>query len=172
MTLSSTKVFGITGWKNSGKTGLVVSLVAQLKARGYRVATIKHAHHTFDVDQPGKDSYRHREAGAEQVLIASRQRWALLHELSDQPEPTLAQLLDKLTPVDIVLVEGFKASPHPKLAVIRPQHNPEPLPDAEPLVAIASDDPVNPADYGCNGPRFALDDTGAICDFIVDYCKL
>ncbi|MGH1469713.1 MAG: molybdopterin-guanine dinucleotide biosynthesis protein B [Cellvibrionaceae bacterium] len=170
------KVFGITGWKNSGKTTLVTSVVKSLSHRGFSVATIKHAHHAFDIDHPGKDSYLHRQAGAQQVLVASKMRWALMHELSENdssnPEPTLDELLLKLTPVDIVIVEGFKRCDHPKLAVIRPDHNPEPLPDESPLVAIASDKKIDPLTYGCSGPLFSLKEIDNIVDFIVEYCSL
>ncbi len=171
------KVFGITGWKNSGKTTLVTGIVKSLSQRGFSVATIKHAHHDFDIDHSGKDSYLHREAGAQQVLIASSQRWALMHELSRDNsskniEPTLGELLSKLTPVDIVIIEGFKQCDHPKLAVIRPDHNPEPLPDESPLVAVASDKNIDPKMYGCNGPLFSLKEIDSIVDFIVEYCSL
>lgn len=174
------KVFGITGWKNSGKTTLVTGIVRTLSQRGFSVATIKHAHHAFDIDHPGKDSYLHRTAGAQQVLVTSKHRWALMHELTapdnneknNLPEPTLEELLSKLSPVDIVIVEGFKHSNHPKLAVIRPEHNPEPLSDEAPLVAIASDQIVDPKNYGCDGPLFLLDDTEKIVDFILEYCEL
>lgn len=167
------KVFGITGWKNSGKTTLVVNLVQELRRRGFSIATIKHAHHAFDIDQPGKDSYQHRAAGATQVLVASRQRWALMHELETDNEPTLDILIGKLDPVDIVLVEGFKESNHPKLAVIRSNINKEKLPiTAQPLVALASDAELKAEDYDCSGPVFNLNAVAAIADFIVDYCKL
>lgn len=166
------KVFGITGWKNSGKTTLVVNIVKALSERGYRVATIKHAHHAFDIDQPGKDSFLHRDAGATEVLVASGKRWALMHELRDDSEPSLAELLEKLSPADIVIVEGFKRSPHPKLAVIRPEHNAELLPDAAPLVAIASDKSIDPVLYGCDGPVFGLHDVTAIVNYIIEYCEL
>ena len=117
------KVFGVTGWKNSGKTGLMERLVAEFSARGFSVSTIKHAHHRFDVDHPGKDSFRHREAGAKEVLLASRNRFALMHELRDDAEPTLEQLLAKLMPVDLVLIEGYKScllytSPSPRDATL------------------------------------------------------
>ncbi|MFT6229333.1 MAG: molybdopterin-guanine dinucleotide biosynthesis protein MobB, partial [Paracoccaceae bacterium] len=102
------KIFGVAGWKNSGKTGLMERLVAEICARGITVSTIKHAHHAFDVDQPGKDSHRHRVAGAREVLLASGKRWALMHELRDVPEPPLADLIAHLSPVDLVLIEGYK----------------------------------------------------------------
>lgn len=168
------KVFGVTGWKNSGKTTLVAKLVRTLADRGYRVSTVKHAHHRCDVDQPGRDSYLHREAGAGQVLLASSQRWALMTELRGQPEPTLDELLTHLDPVDIVIVEGFKLSGHPKLQVIRAGNNRDRLPDdISNLVAIATDDAsIIPTDYGCQGPRLDIDDCEAIADFVIQFAGL
>ena len=112
-------MFGVVGWKNNGKTTLVERLVAHLTALGYRVSTVKHAHHEVELDQPGKDTWRHREAGAEEVVLATARRWAVLHELRGAPEPTLDALLARMTPVDLVIVEGFKRFPHPKLEVHR-----------------------------------------------------
>ena len=106
-----TRVFGVVGWKNSGKTTLMVGLVATLVGRGVRVSTVKHSHHGFDVDQPGKDSYRHREAGAFEAMVASSRRWAIVHELRVEPEPRLEDLIQRLAPVDLVLAEGFKGRP-------------------------------------------------------------
>jgi molybdopterin-guanine dinucleotide biosynthesis protein B len=108
-------IFGIVGWKNSGKTTLVAGLVTELKLRGFTVSTVKHAHHAFDLDQPGRDSYKHREAGAQEVLISSGKRWALMHELQGEKEQSLSDLLVRMTPVDLVLIEGFKAALHPKI---------------------------------------------------------
>src|SRR5260370_34393929 len=113
------KIFGFAGWSGSGKTTLMTALIPELVARGLTVSTIKHAHHAFDVDQPGKDSWRHREAGATEVLVASERRWALMHELRDAPEPSLDALVARISPVDLLLVEGFKRHPHPKLEVYR-----------------------------------------------------
>lgn len=109
------RVYGVTGWKNSGKTTLVERLVAEITGRGLTVSTVKHAHHGFDADHPGKDSYRHRAAGAAQVLVASRDRWALMSELRGGEAPSLAELLARLDPVDLVLVEGYKRDRHPKM---------------------------------------------------------
>jgi molybdopterin-guanine dinucleotide biosynthesis adapter protein len=167
------KVFGITGWKNSGKTTLVARLVEHLSGRGLSVSTIKHAHCDFDIDRPGSDSYTHRKAGAQQVLLSSNRRWALMSEIGAGAEPELAELLRELQPVDLVIVEGFKMGDQPKIQVVRPQNNTEVLPDeAQPIVAIASDEVVNPGDYHCDGPLLALDDTEGIADFILDYCGL
>lgn len=168
------KIFGITGWKNSGKTTLVTLLVANLKRRGFSVSTIKHAHHRCDIDQPGRDSFKHREAGAHEVLLASGKRWALMHELRDEKEPELDELLPHLSPVDIVIVEGFKLAQHPKIQVIRQANNRTALPDSvENLVAIATDDAqLVPAAYQCSGPRLNLDDIEAITDFVVQQTGL
>ena len=112
------RIFGITGWKNNGKTTLVERLVTEIVGRGFTVSTIKHAHHAFDVDQEGKDSWRHRQAGAKEVLVASAARWALMHEVRDgEDEPALAALLERLAPVDLVIVEGYKRDTHDKLEV-------------------------------------------------------
>ena len=113
------KVIGIAGWSGAGKTTLLTRVIPRLTARGLRVSTIKHAHHAFDIDQPGKDSHTHRAAGATEVLVSSANRFALMHELRGQPELALGALLEKLSPVDLVLVEGFKRETHPKLEVYR-----------------------------------------------------
>ena len=132
-------MLGIVGWSGSGKTTLLAAMLPLLRAWGLSVSTIKHAHHGFDMDRPGKDSYRHREAGAREVLVASSKRWALLHEV-EGPEPDLPFLLTRLDPVDLVLVEGFKSHPYPKLEVYRPGLGKEPLWNREPeVVAVASD---------------------------------
>jgi molybdopterin-guanine dinucleotide biosynthesis adapter protein len=163
------KIIGITGWKNSGKTTLVTQLIAELCARGLRVSSVKHAHHNCDIDQPGRDSFQHREAGAHQVLLASGKRWALMQELREQAEPELDELLPLLSPVDLVVVEGYKLAGHPKIQVIRAANTRAPLPQqAHNLVAIATDDnDLNPADYGCDGPRLAMDDINAVADFVL-----
>ena len=111
------RIAGIIGWHDSGKTTLVTALVAELVSRGYRVSTVKHAHHSFDVDTPGKDSWKHRESGATEVMVGSAARWALMHELRGNPEPALAKLLSSMSPVDLVLVEGFKIQVHQKIEV-------------------------------------------------------
>ncbi|WP_069298753.1 molybdopterin-guanine dinucleotide biosynthesis protein B [Neptunicoccus sediminis] len=157
------KVFGITGWKNTGKTSLVERLVANFTARGLVVSTVKHAHHNFDVDQEGRDSYRHRESGAREVLLCSGTRWALMHELRDTPEPPLRELLTKLSPVDLVLVEGFKTEDHAKLECHRQETGKTLLAPNDPtIVAVASD---AAPDVSC--PLLDLDDTDKIADFIL-----
>jgi molybdopterin-guanine dinucleotide biosynthesis protein MobB len=158
------RLYGVTGWKNSGKTVLVERLVAELTRRGLTVATVKHAHHGFDVDQPGKDSHRHRAAGATQVAVASRARWALMTELRGAPEPTLDALLARLDPVDLVLVEGYKRDRHPKIEARRAATAQNLIAAGDPtIVAIASDAPLP----GLAVPVFDLDDIPAIADFIL-----
>jgi molybdopterin-guanine dinucleotide biosynthesis protein B len=133
------KVLGIVGWSGSGKTTLLVALLPLLRAAGLTVSTVKHTHHGFDMDRPGKDSHRHREAGAHEVLVASSSRWALMHEVAG-PEPGLPALLERLEPVDLVLVEGFKTHPYPKLEVHRPGLGKPPIwVDQPDVVAVASD---------------------------------
>jgi molybdopterin-guanine dinucleotide biosynthesis protein B len=133
------KVLGVIGWSGSGKTTLLEALIPLLRGGRLSVSTIKHTHHGFDMDRPGKDSYRHREAGAHEVLVASTHRWALLHEVVG-PEPPLPTLLSKLEPVDVVLVEGFKSHPFPKLEVFRPALGKPPIWPGQPdVVAVASD---------------------------------
>ncbi|MEL7464200.1 MAG: molybdopterin-guanine dinucleotide biosynthesis protein B [Pseudomonadota bacterium] len=157
------KVYGVTGWKNAGKTTLMERLVAEITSRGYSVSTLKHAHHAFDVDQPGKDSYRHRAAGATEVLIASGARWALMHELREAEEPPLADLLAKLAPVDLVLVEGYKREAHPKIEAHRADTGAPLIALEEPSVrAVATNDPVE-----VSIPVIPLDDAPAIADFIL-----
>jgi molybdopterin-guanine dinucleotide biosynthesis protein B len=157
------RIIGLAGWSGSGKTTLLTKLIPRLVARGLAVSTIKHAHHAFDVDQPGKDSHAHRMAGASEVLVGSAVRWALVHELRGAGEPTLRELLAKLASVDLVIVEGYKREPHPKLEVHRAAIR-KPLlhPDDPHIVAIASDQPV-PAGV----PVVALDDVDAIADIIL-----
>ncbi|MVA97771.1 molybdopterin-guanine dinucleotide biosynthesis protein B [Nitratireductor sp. CAU 1489] len=158
------RVFGITGWKNSGKTALTAALVTELGRRGHLVSTVKHAHHAFDIDRPETDSFRHREAGAMEVAIVSGRRWALMHELRDEGEPSLADVLDKLAPCDLVLVEGYKHDAHPKLETRRLEaRSREPLTGTSPnIVAIAADHPV----AGETVPVFGLGDITAIADFV------
>lgn len=159
------KIFGVVGWKNAGKTGLMERLVTEISRRGFRVSSIKHAHHTFDVDQPGKDSYRHRAAGAIEVLLSSRKRWALMHESEDQAEPPLSDLLGRLMPVDIVLVEGFKRDSHQKIEVHRKENrNTLIATDDETVIALASDGPI----AGIDRPVLDLNDTKAIADFVLE----
>lgn len=157
------KIFGVTGWKNAGKTGLMERLIAEFTARGLKVSSIKHAHHTTDVDQPGRDSYRHREAGAGEVFLSSKHRWALMGELRGADEPSLPELLARLTPCDLVLVEGFKREPHSKVECIRAV-NDHPMIAAEDgtVKVIASD--ADLPDAPCQ--VIDLDDTAAIADFI------
>ena len=158
------RVFGITGWKNSGKTTLTERLVTELVGRGWRVSTIKHAHHDFDIDKPGADSFRHREAGATEVAIVSGRRWALMHELRNETEPTLDEVLARISPCDLVLVEGYKREHHLKIEARRLEakdRSPLTLNDPS-IIAIASDHPVE----GEQVPVFGIDDITAIADFV------
>jgi len=158
------RVIGIAGWSGAGKTTLVAAMIPRLVARGARVSTIKHAHHGFDVDQPGKDSHTHRLAGASEVLVSSASRWALVHELRGAAEPSLDSLLAKLAPVDLVLVEGFKHGSHPKLEVFRAALGKPPLHPADPhVVAVASD----VAFAAARVPVVALGDTEAIVEVVL-----
>ena len=162
------KIFGFAGWSGSGKTTLIEKLIPLFVQRGLKVALIKHAHHTFDVDQPGKDSYRHRQAGCTEVLVSSSRRWALVHELRGAPEPGFAELLEQLSPADLVLVEGFKRERLPKLEVYRAITG-EPLlhPEDKDIVAIASDAPV-----ATNLPQLDLNDPPAVAGFVLRHVGL
>ncbi len=158
-----TRVLGLAGWSGAGKTTLITKLIPLFKARGLSVSTLKHAHHTFDVDQPGKDSYVHREAGAAEILVASSNRWVKMHELRGDPEPRLATLLGHLSPVDLILVEGFKREAHAKIEVHRTANGkPFLYPEDSHIRALATDrlDPQPPL------PSAHLDDTGSIADLI------
>jgi len=163
------KLFGLAGWSGSGKTTLTAKLLPELIARGITVSTMKHAHHNFDIDQPGKDSYVHRMAGANEVLVASANRWALMHEHRGAPEPTAAELIAHMSPVDLLLIEGFKRESHDKLEIYRAA-NGKPLlhPQDERIVAVASD--VSLPD--CKLPQLAIDDVPAIAEFIIGHCGL
>ncbi|MCG7494265.1 molybdopterin-guanine dinucleotide biosynthesis protein B [Thalassobius sp. Cn5-15] len=161
------KIYGVTGWKNCGKTGLMEGLVAEVTSRGYRVSTVKHAHHSFDVDQSGRDSYRHREAGAQEVLLISGSRWALMHELRGAEEPPLAEMLTKLSDVDLVLVEGYKREPHPKIETHRAAAGQPLIATADQTIrALASDQPAE-AHGDLGRPIFDLNDHDAIATFIL-----
>lgn len=169
------KVLGITGWSGSGKTTLISGLIPILRQRGWSVSALKHAHHDVDLDTPGKDTWRYREAGAQQVILASARRWALLHEIGAAPQPELEQLLAQLQAVDLVLVEGWKRSPYPKLEVWRPAHSaPEPrFSDDCHIIAVASDAALDPAQYGRPAlPVLPLNDMQCISDFVVDWAHM
>lgn len=158
------RVYGIVGWKNSGKTTLMERVVARIVARGFSVSTVKHAHHEVDVDRPGKDSRRHRDAGAREVMLASSRRWALMHELRGAPEPSLEALLARMSPVDLVLVEGYKRDSHPKVEAHRVGRGASLIANEDPTVrAVASDAPL----AGLHVPNLPLDDADAVADFIL-----
>ena len=164
-------VMGIIGWKNSGKTTLVVALVRELTARGFRVATVKHAHHAFDIDQPGKDSYLHREAGAQDVIVSSGARWAHMHEIRNEDEPELDDLLSYIPiETDIIIVEGFKRDAHPKIEVIPPDFEGTPLAlEDDQIVAIASDSDSLPE---VSVPVMGRSTPIEVADFIIDFLNL
>ena len=165
--LPVTNVFGFAGFSGSGKTTLIEQLIPRFNARGMRVSLIKHAHHSFDVDQPGKDSYRHRQAGASEVLVTSEQRWVLMHELRGEREPVLAEQLLRLSPCDLILVEGYKSAVLPKIEVHRPAQG-QPLlhPQDRNIVAVAADGPV-----ATGLPTLDLNQPDDIVRFILDYLK-
>ena len=157
------RLYGVTGWKNAGKTGLMERLISEISGRGISVSSVKHAHHTFDVDHPGKDSYRHRHAGATEVLVGSAHRWALMHELRGADEPGLEALLARLSPVDLVLVEGFKGDAHPKVEAHRRATGHPLIAPTDPTIrAICSDTTAE----GTNLPHNDLNDTRSIADFL------
>ena len=161
--MTAMRVIGLAGWSGSGKTTLVTKVIPLLVGRGLKIATIKHAHHDFDTDQPGKDSWLHRAAGASEVAIVSSRRWAIVHELNGDAEPPLTDMLAKLSPVDIVIVEGFKRHAHPKLEVYRAAVG-KPLlhPDDDCIVAIATDAPLPQVQV----PVVMLDDIEAIANVL------
>lgn len=162
-------LFCISGYKNVGKTTLTERLVHEITSRGLVVSTIKHAHHRVDIDQDGRDSYRHREAGAREVALVSGARWALMHELRGEPEPPLSDILSRLSPCDLVLVEGYKQDSHPKIEVRRSGVDRPPLADGdESVVAIACDHDIP----GTQLPVFHLDDITEMADFVLDHVGL
>jgi len=163
------KIFGLVGWSGSGKTTLMVSVLPELVGRGITVSTVKHTHHNVDVDKPGKDSYRHRNAGATEVVLLSSSGWTVMHPLRGAPEPTTEELMTRMTPVDLLLVEGFKKHPHDKLEVHRPALG-KPLlcRDDSSIVAVASDAPLEKPGVA----SLDLNDIGAIADFVIDHCRL
>jgi len=160
------RLFGFAGWSGSGKTTLIEQLIPRLVLHGLTVSLIKHAHHAFEVDHPGKDSFRHRHAGCAEVLVSSGVRWALMHELRGEPELSMVDALRRLSPCDLVLVEGYKRSPLPKLEVYRASLGKTPLhPDDDRIVAIATDDPARVATTTM--PVFLLEDYDAIATFVL-----
>ena len=158
------KVFGFAGYSGSGKTTLIEQVIPLLVQRGLRVSLVKHAHHAFDVDQPGKDSYRHRRAGATEVMLTSAKRWVLMHEIGDRPEPELPEQLRRMSACDIVLVEGFKKQPIPKLEIHRKAHGaPLLFPDDSHIIGIATDESIE-----SRLPQFSLSDYDAIAAFVAE----
>ena len=160
------KIIGLAGWSGSGKTTLITKVLPVLIGRGHKVSTLKHAHHGFDLDKPGKDSFMHRTAGASEVVISSAKRWAVLHELRGEDEWNMPELLKKITPVDLVLVEGYKRESFPKIEVYRAE-NGKPLlhPEDPHIIAVASDRPLPQAKV----PVVDLNDIEAICDLLLKH---
>ena len=162
------KTFGFAGWSGSGKTTLIEKLIPRFVERGLRVSLIKHAHHTFDVDHPGKDSYRHRHAGASEVMVTSSRRWVLMHELAGAHEPPFDEQVKRMSPCDLLIVEGFKFAPIPKLEVWRKETGEALLHPNDPhIVALATDAKVETA-----LPRLDLNDDAAIAQFILKHLGL
>jgi molybdopterin-guanine dinucleotide biosynthesis protein B len=158
------KIFGLAGWSGSGKTTLIVNLIPELVGRGLSVSTMKHAHHDFDIDQPGKDSYEHRKAGAREVMISASKRWALMHEVRNEGEPCVDDLIARLTPVDLLLVEGFKWHAHAKMEIHRPILGKPLLQNDDPhIIAVASDQNIK----NLSVPVFDLNNIIGIADFII-----
>jgi molybdopterin-guanine dinucleotide biosynthesis protein B len=162
------RVIGLAGWSGSGKTTLLTKVIPQLLERGLTVSTLKHAHHEFDIDQPGKDSHAHRLAGATEVLVASATRWALMHELRGAPEPALSDLLAKLSPVDLVIVEGFKAAPHAKVEIYRAAIGKPPLHERDEWIAGIISDTAFPHS---NRPVVSLSDIAAAAALMVEHAE-
>ncbi len=164
--MTEMRCFGIAGWKNSGKTSLVSSLVSEMTARGVTISTLKHAHHAFDLDTPGTDSFKHRTAGAKDVVLVSENRWAIQHELQGEPEPSFEEILRRINPCDLLLVEGYKREPIPKIEIIGPDNRDDFLwPNDQNVKAIAIDTPID----GCSLPQFERSQATEIADFILNF---
>jgi molybdopterin-guanine dinucleotide biosynthesis adapter protein len=161
------KVIGLAGWSGAGKTTLLTRVIPLFREQGLRVSVIKHAHHKFDVDVPGKDSWVHRQSGAEEVLVSSANRWALMHELRGAAEPELPELLKKMSPVDLVVIEGLKSKPHPKIEVLRKANGKPPLfPDDPAIAGVATDTAVQ-----TTLPVAHLDDIPAVAAMMQKYAQ-
>ena len=168
-TICGHRVIGVSGFKNSGKTTLVEGLVRELSGRGWCVSTVKHAHHSFDIDHEGRDSFRHREAGAREVAVVARERWAIIHESQDEEPAELEEMLARMSPCDLVIVEGYKGGRHAKIEVRNVELDHPELAGEEPgIVAIAASGPVEEADV----PVFGRGDYPAIADFVVDFMDM
>lgn len=166
------KVLGFAGYSGSGKTTLIEQLIPRLTRQGLRVSLIKHAHHNFDIDHPGKDSYRHREAGASEVMLVSGRRWAMVHELRDEPEPSLEEQLARMSPCDLILVEGFKKSAIPKIEIHRPAHGAPRMPAEEMNIIALATDSTDVTDAASGLPQLDLNDPDEIAGFILEFLEL
>ena len=163
------RIIGFAGWSGAGKTTLIVKLIPELNRRGFSVSTIKHAHHSFDLDQPGKDSYEHRSAGAQEVLVASANRIALMRELRGAPEPSLPELLRLMKPVDLVLIEGFKRDPYPKIEIFRLSNGKPPMHPSDPHIVALISDATGPSP---GLPHAPIDDIAAAADLVLANARL
>ena len=162
-------VIGVTGFKNSGKTTLVERLVAELTGRGLRISTVKHAHHTFDIDHKGRDSFRHRKAGAREVAVVSRNQWAVIRDMHDESEPSLEDIMSRLQPCDLVIVEGYKRDEHPKIEARNLDlDHPELAGEDDTIIAIAASGPLT----GAPVPVFQRDDIAGLADFVLAHVDL
>lgn len=163
------KTFGLVGWSGSGKTTLMEQLIPELTGRGFSISTMKHTHHKFEIDKPGKDSFKHRMAGATEVAVMSSTRWALVHELREADEPSVDEMIAKMSPVDLVLIEGFKTHTHPKVEIFRPSVREAMLqPEDETVVAVATDEDLGDLAV----PVLDLNNVPQVADFIIAYCDL
>lgn len=167
--MTEQRCFGVAGWKDSGKTTLVAAIIQDLTKRGLKISTMKHAHHAFDLDQQGTDSFKHRNAGAGEVLLVSENRWALQHELKGNKEPSFDEMLTKLSPCDLVIVEGYKRENIPKIEIIGSVSNSNPLwPENETIKAVACDEPIE----ACKLPQFRRSQIADISNFILNYYEI
>ena len=166
------KLFSIAGYSGAGKTTLIEKLLPRLTGRGLRVSVVKHAHHAFDIDQPGKDSFRHRQAGASEVLLASSQRWVLMNELRGAPEPTLDEYVAHFSPCDLIIVEGFKHEAIPTLEVYRPANGKPPLWPQQPHIVAVASDQAAPPDLPAGLDWLDINDAPQIVRFVIDHLQL
>lgn len=166
------KIVGFAGHSGAGKTTLIEQLIPRFNSRGVRVSLIKHAHHAFDIDKPGKDSFRHREAGASEVMLVSSRRWALMHELRNEDEPSLGEQIARTSPCDLLLVEGFKYSSIPKIEIYRSAVGKPRFPDETMNIVALACDTKNPLDDPVTVPQLDLNDPDEVAEFILEYLEI